>query len=145
MKKLALVAALMAAFSASAADLTVTNGRDKVAGKDMLKIAVGDTVAGLRVEAYEQSVRNSYHAVGAAVGKRFDIGTSGVAVTPMVGVSYSDPISGKSGWNSTVGGQVSYDLNKNAAIVGEFVHRNNLHNGSTWSGNQATAGLKVSF
>ena len=145
MKKLVLVAALLTAFGASAADLTITNGRDKVLGKDMMKYTIGETVAGLRVEVSEQNVRDNYHAFGAAVGKRFDIGTSGVAVTPMVGAMHTNPITGGAGWNSTAGAQVSYDLNKNAALVGDFTHRFRMHNGNTWVGNQATAGLKVSF
>jgi hypothetical protein len=144
MKKVLLVVMSLVSFSAAAVDLQVMNGRDKVYGKDMLELSAGVSVLGLKLDGSVSTVRDKYTALGFSVGKSFDLG-KGFAITPDVGVQQFNPTVGKSGWVSTAGVELSYDLTKQSALVVDFTRRFDMSDGGAFQGNQMTAGLRVSF
>jgi hypothetical protein len=144
MKKVILAVSLMLATSASATDLTVMTGRDKVFNKDLVQYSVSQPFLGFKVTGSLQDVRDTYRAVGVSVGKPFDLGR-GFSLTPAIGVQQFNPQTGKNGWASTAGVGAAYALNTNAAIVADVTRRFDMSDATAFRGNQASVGLKVSF
>jgi len=144
MKKAILAASLMFAASASATDLTVMTGRDKVYNKDLVQYSVSQSVIGLKVTGSLQDVRDTYRAMGVSVGKSFDLGKN-FSLTPAVGVQHFNPETGKNGWASTAGVGAAYALNSNAAIVADVTRRFDMSDAKAFEGSQRSIGLRVSF
>jgi len=144
MKKAILAASLMFAASASATDLTVMTGRDKVYNKDLVQYSVSQSVIGLKVTGSLQDVRDTYRAMGVSVGKSFDLGKN-FSLTPAVGVQQFNPQTGKNGWASTAGVGAAYALNSNAAIVADVTRRFDMSDAKAFEGSQRSIGLRVSF
>jgi hypothetical protein len=144
MKKAILAVSLMFAVSASATDLTVMTGRDKVYNKDLVQYSVSQPILGFKVTGSLQDVRDTYRAVGVSVGKPFDLG-KGVSLTPAIGVQQFNPETGKNGWASTAGVGIAYALNPNAAIVADVTRRFDMSDAKSFEGSQKSIGLRVSF
>ncbi|CAB4168039.1 hypothetical protein UFOVP1666_134 [uncultured Caudovirales phage] len=140
-----LVLALVA-FSASAVDLSISNGRDYKVDKDYVKAALGTDYLGLKVAATYQTVDKGYKAFGAQVGKSFDVPKiKDLSFGPVVGVQYFNPQHGAGSYVASAGGVVSYALSKTAAVTLDLTRRLNMDSVNTFSGNQAGLGLAVSF
>jgi len=144
MKKVILAVSLMLATSASATDLTVMTGRDKVFNKDLVQYSVSQPFLGFKVTGSLQDVRDTYRAVGLSVGKPFDLGR-GFSLTPAIGVQQFNPESGKNGWASTAGIGAAYALNANAAIVADYTRRFDMSDATAFKGSQTSVGLRVTF
>lgn len=144
MKKLIIAASLMFASVASATDLSVMTGTDKVYNKELVQYSIGQTIVGLKVGAYLQDVRDTYKAAGVTVGKSFELG-KGFSVTPALGVLQFNPETGKNGWASTAGVGAAYALNANAAIVADVTRRFDMSDAKAFEGSQKSIGLRVSF
>lgn len=144
MKKVILAVSLMLATSASATDLTVMTGRDKVFNKDLVQYSVSQPFLGFKVTGSLQDVRDTYRAVGLSVGKPFDFGR-GFSLTPAIGVQQFNPESGKNGWASTAGIGAAYALNANAAIVADYTRRFDMSDATAFKGSQTSVGLRVTF
>jgi hypothetical protein len=144
MKKAILAVSLMFAASASATDLTVMTGRDKVFDKDLVQYSVSQPILGFKVTGSLQDVRDTYRAVGVSVGKPFVLG-KGFSLTPAIGVQQFNPETGKNGWASTAGVGVAYALNSNAAIVADVTRRFDMSDAKSFEGSQKSIGLRVSF
>ena len=144
MKKVILAVSLMLATSASATDLTVMTGRDKVFNKDLVQYSASQPFLGFKVTGSLQDVRDTYRAVGVSVGKPFDLG-KGFSLTPAIGVQQFNPQTGKNGWGSTAGVGAAYALNANAAIVADYTRRFDMSDATAFKGSQVGVGLRVTF
>lgn len=143
MKKFVLLATLLASFGISAADLSIQTGRDQAVNRDIIVYGVGTSVAGLGVTGTIQTARDAYDAYGVSASKTFAVGP--VGITPSVGAQYVTPVAGTNGYIGTVGIGASFAVAKNAALVANFNRRFDLKDGGSFTGNQVTGGLAVSF
>ena len=137
------MATLLASFGISAADLTIQTGRDQALQRDIIVYGVGTSVAGLGVTGTVQTARDTYDAFGVSASKTFAVGP--VGITPSVGAQYVTPVTGSNATLATVGLGASLPVAKNAALVANFARRFDLKDGGSFTGNQITGGLAVSF
>lgn len=146
MKKsiLAVVLALVA-LSASAVDLSISNGRDYKVDKDYVKASLGTDFLGLKAAATFQTVDKGYKAFGAQLSKSFDTPIKDLSVGPVVGAQYFNPQTGAGGYVASAGAVASYALNKTAAVTLDFARRFDMNSTTNFGGNQAGLGLAISF
>lgn len=143
MKKFVLLATLLASFGISAADLTIQTGHDSGTKSDIIVYGVGTSVGGVGVTGTIQTARDAYDAYGVTASKTFTVGP--VGIIPSVGAQYVTPVAGSNGYIGTVGLGAALPVAKNAAIVANFTRRFDLKDGGSFTGNQITGGLAVSF
>ena len=147
MKKLVLVAALMAAFSAQAVEVGV-NGSTDTANTDRTGygVTVGQKFDKVGVTAgfdrYSTGVDlNKYTLMGSYdVAK---VGTATIAVK--AGVAYLDQKNAKDGYAGLVGAGVSIPVTKQVAATVDYRYQAGQSRVNNLDGSTVSAGLKYSF
>lgn len=141
MKKTIIASLLLAASTAFAGDVSVSEVRDLKAAKNGIR--VGTEVAGLTVSATR--VEDTYNRY--AVGKDFAVANAGpVAISvPVAGVYQRTADAGKNGYGLTVGLKTTTPVTKNVSVVAGVERFYGQDVISQYNGNTGTIGLAVKF
>ena len=149
MKKLLLVATLLAAFgSAQAIDLGITAGRDyAVPHSNDYGISVGQQMGKYSLTAEVESVKHvglkevRYDLIGG-----YDLYSfKGNTLTAKVGGAYIKDEGVKAGYAGLVGAGLTIPVTKNVALTADYRYQQTQKRIDTYTGNSVAAGIKVSF
>ena len=149
MKKIVLLAALMSAFGiAQAVDLGVTGGRDyALPHSNDYGITLGQKFGNYSVTAGFDDVKhvglkeNRYSLVAG-----YDIYSfAGNTVTAKAGGAYIKDEGVKSGWAGSVGAGLTVPVAKNVALTADYRYQQTQKRIDTYTGNNVSVGVKVSF
>jgi len=147
MKKIILVAALMAAVSAQAVELGINASRDTAnSDRTGYGITVGQKFGSYGVTAgfdqYKDGTDlNKYSLVGS-----YDVTKVGpVTLAAKAGVAYLDQKGATDGYAALVGAGASYPLTKELALTADYRYQAGQSRVSNLNGSTIAAGLKYSF
>jgi outer membrane autotransporter protein len=147
MKKLVLVAALMAAFSAQAVEVGINASTDTAnTDRNGYGVTVGQKFGAMGVTAgfdrYSKGMDlDKYSLVGSYDVTK--IGTATVAVK--AGGAYLDQKNGKDGYAALIGAGVSIPVTKQVAATFDYRYQAGQSSVKNLDGNTVSAGLKYSF
>ena len=149
MKKLLLVATLLAAFgSAQAIELGVTGGRDyAMPHSNDYGLTVGQQLGKFNVTGEVESVKRiglkevRYDLIGG-----YDLYSfKGNTLTAKVGGAYIKDEGVKAGYAGLVGAGLTIPVTKNVALTADYRYQQTQKRIDTYTGNSVAAGIKVSF
>jgi len=149
MKKLLLVATLLAAFgSAQAIELGVTGGRDyAMPHSNDYGLTVGQQLGKFNVTGEVESVKRiglkevRYDLIGG-----YDLYSfKGNTLTAKVGGAYIKDEGVKAGYAGLVGAGLTIPVAKNVALTADYRYQQAQKRIDTYTGNSVTAGIKISF
>lgn len=149
MKKILVALAVMAAAGvASAADITVTGGRNVGGEYSVGGVSVGTPVGPVRGElTLNHSFTKGREETSFGVGATYPLTTvAGVALAAKADAAYLvTPGAAANGFTVGAGVEASYPLTKTVSLVGTAEHvfaQDKIHGAS---GNQVTVGVRTSF
>ena len=147
MKKLVLVVALMAVFSAQAVEVGVNTSTDTAnADRNGFGVTLGQKFGAMGVTAgfdrYSKGMDlDKYSLVGS-----YDVTKIGAAtVAVKAGGAYLDQKNGKDGYASLIGAGVSYPVTKQIAATVDYRYQAGQNRVNNLDGSTVFAGLKFAF
>jgi outer membrane autotransporter protein len=147
MKKMILVAALMAAFSAQAVELGINASRDTAnSDRSGYGITVGQKFDKVGITAgFDKYTTGTELSKYTLVGS-YDVTKIGAATIAVKGgVAYLDQKNTTDGYAALVGVGVSYPLSKQVALTADYRYQAGQSRVSSLDGSTISAGLKYAF
>ena len=149
MKKLVLLTALLATFGlAQATDLGLTYGRDyAVPHSNDFGVSLGQHFGDFSVAAGYDNVKHTglkENRYGVVAG--YDLyNFKGNTLTAKVGGAYIKDEGVKSGYAGSVGAGLTIPVAKNVALTADYRYQQAQKRIDTYTGNNVSAGIKISF
>jgi len=147
MKKVLIIAALLASFNASAVEIGVNGGVITGDAGGLATVTIGEKFGKFGVEVgygqawLDSSTQNRWTIVGS-----YDVYTAEkFVVAGKVGYAYLNNQSAVSGSAATVGLGVTVSLNKNWAATVDYAYQMAESGVTQFNGNIVTAGIKYKF
>jgi outer membrane autotransporter protein len=147
MKKLAIIAALMAVTgAASATDLGLRGGRNFGSDTNSVGVTLGQKFGDFGAElAFDRGTSpvsgNRYSLIGS-----YDVAKyHGVTFTVKAGAAIVEPSDSDNGYAALAGFGVSYPVYKNVSLVADYSYQQGQDRVHKFNGNTLTAGIKYSF
>lgn len=147
MKKLAIIAALMAVTGvASATDLGVRGGRNFGSDTNNFGVTLGQQFGKFGAElAFDRGTSpvsgNRYSLIGSYDVVKY----RNVTFTVKAGAAIVEPSYTESSYAGIVGVGISYPVYKNVSLVADYSYQHGQNRVSQFDGNALTAGIKYSF
>lgn len=147
MKKLAIMAALVAAVSvATAADVGVRYSTTSNTVSETTGVTVGQKFGKIGAEfAFDRAVSGNNNDRYSLIGS-YDVATiAGATVAVKAGGAYVQPTIGETGYAAVAGVGVSYPLTKSVSAVADYSYQRGQERIQSFDGNTLSVGVKYSF
>ena len=147
MKKIFLVTALLAAFSAQAVELGINTSRDGAnSDRTGYGVTIGQKFGTVGITAgFDKYTTGTELSKYSLVGS-YDVAKFGaVTVAAKAGVAYLDQKNTTDGYAALVGAGVTYPLAKQVSLTADYRYQAGQSRVNTLDGSTVSAGLKYSF
>jgi hypothetical protein len=145
MKKTLIGLMMATAFTAQAADIGLSVGRDGSLDREIVVLSVGTSAFGLNTSVEVSKVEDAYHSIGSSVGKSFKLFGVGLLPYASLGYVHADASNLKNGRVGATGVEVSYAVSKNFSLTADYSYRWDLKQDTNYEGSLLTLGIKTTF